>query len=178
MRFRLPSWITAKDDKTRADELRPRWIWEPWRPDLFFGYVGPLEAMLVFVRAQYVCLMVIGLFSEQPYPGIILDNPITITALTCLIALSATTSFAGMMMNVHGERSFSKYFRVIGAIVGMMVWIFLLSKNLLVGVWFSFANPWFLAGILSSMWIIRRGILGFPRAELMYISEAAKAEPG
>lgn len=138
----------------------PKWFIRIWWIDIYFGHGRALEGFLIFVKLQYALMWLI-----VPVDTFIMafqDIQIQREYFSLPFAAAVVPSLIGMILNARGFEC-SKWFRVAGATIGMSIWIFVLSKNVLVGTYASGINPWMLGGIVGSIWIIRRGILGLPR---------------
>lgn len=134
---------------------------ELWWLDIYLGHGRMLETALVFVEFQYAAMLI----CVPPIHIVVLalEDLHVATILKALpFLISATISFAGLCLNAAGYE-ISKWFRVVGATFGMGLWTFILIKNVYLGYFAAGVNPWCTMGILGSLWIIRRGLMGLPK---------------
>lgn len=130
-----------------------------YRINVFLGHGRALESALTFVKFQYALIMLVSPWETQIMAFQDVELPRWAMALPFLLACIPST--VGLLMNTWGYEA-SRYFRMAGASMGMMVWIYILTKNCLLGMYGASVNPWCLMGILGSIWIIRRSKLGLP----------------
>jgi hypothetical protein len=133
-------------------------IWH--RIERFLGHGRALETFLTLVTFQFWVILVFSPW--RPHIIALQDVPLSDWAISVPFLVSWAPSSVGLFLNAWGFEA-SRYFRIVGASAGMTVWFYILTKNCLVGYWFAGVNPWCTMGILSSAWIIHRGMLGLPR---------------
>lgn len=131
--------------------------------DAWFGHGRALEGILILVKYTYFIMFLftpkdriamISLGDVEWIPGYILALPFFV---------AATLSAIGLTLNALSFE-LCRYFRIWGATVGMMIWIFILIGNHRHGYVLAGLSPWcFWVGIFGSIWIIRRGYKGLPR---------------
>jgi hypothetical protein len=125
----------------------------------YLGHGRALESALAFVKLQYALMI-----AASPWPVFMLAiNDVNLPKLVLALPffLAGGTSFLGLALN-HAGYPCSRFFRIAGAAMGMSVWVYILTKNILIGWIAAGVNPWCLMGIIASVWIIRRGALGLP----------------
>lgn len=149
-------------------------IWKKLiRLDLFLGYGRALESFLIFVKFLYFCMFLFGstLINQDPFFIAFSAIDVPDRRIFCIPFLMAwLPGFLGLYLNACANHN-SKYYRILGASFGFTIWLFVLSENCLLGVYLAGVNPWVLAGMIASLWIIRRGLLDKPTPGLA-IAEA------
>ncbi len=154
----------------RCSAARNCWNWEksmavPWMEraisvvrwwDVYLGHGRMTEALLVFVEAQYALMFLLA----SPFVIAFQDLPYS-AWLAAPFAVAALLSGAGLLTNAMGY-PVCHALRIVGAAVGMTIWLFLLAKNVFVGIPLTSTTPWMVAGVVASVWIIRRGMAGLP----------------
>lgn len=148
------------------------------RFNAFLGHGRALECALIFVKFEYAGMFLghsVGLLSA---PFFIAFNDLAGVAPSWVLALpffaTAATQSVGLYLNASGYYS-SKYFRVVGGSMGMMLWSYILTKNVLLGVLMAGVNPWCVMGIVASAYLVRRGVLGLPKPGSPGLSEVPEA---
>ena len=132
------------------------------RIDSFLGHGRKLEAALIFVKLQYFVLLS---FAPKDAIFILAFQPLNVSPrlLALPFLLCGTLQLIGLILNARGYPQ-SRWFRIVGATIGMMLWLYILGENVLViRVWAAGINPWMAMGIVGSITIIRNGVLGQPR---------------
>ena len=131
--------------------------------NIFLGHGRALESALVFVKFLYWLMLTVipeertQFIAFQDVRGIV---PGFLLALPYLAA--ATLSFTGLALNACGNHR-SRYYRIFGASTGMSIWLFILLKDYVHGVYMAGLHPWCIMAIFADVWIIHRGYLGLPR---------------
>lgn len=129
--------------------------------DSYLGHGRMLECALIFVKLQYAAILLLIppkdvlflAFSDLHMQTWVLAIPF----IACSIP-----QFIGLSLNIMGY-SISRWFRIVGASIGMGIWTFILTKNMVLGYVASQINPWLFMAILGSAIIIRKGVLNLPR---------------
>jgi hypothetical protein len=132
--------------------------------DFFLGYGQALESFLVFVKFQYFLMFAFGATLLKQDPFFIAFSAIELTERQwfCIPFLLAwLPGFVGLLLKGRQDPR-AKFYRVTGASFGFMIWLFVLTENIILGVYLAGVNPWVLAGLIASLWIIRRGLLDRP----------------
>lgn len=128
--------------------------------DNYLGHGRMLESALIFVKIQYALIFLVA-----PPKDIFviafadLDHPAWVLALP--FAICASLQFTGISLNILGFDC-SRWFRIIGASIGMAIWTFMLIKNCMIGYYVTGLNPWMLMAIVGSVVIIRKAFLNLP----------------
>lgn len=148
---------TSAGEEMVGKLLNLRW----W--DNYLGHGRFMETCLVGVKLIYGCMFLASAVSGTP-PTIVAfasidDSPIF---LATPFFLAAGLSLTGLVLNGMGYEC-SKWFRILGATVGMSIWLFVIGNNLRLGHPFAGVMPWMIMAIVASLWIVRRGIKGLPR---------------
>lgn len=128
--------------------------------DRFVGHGRALESGLIFVKLQFAA-MLMTLPRKDLTIAALVESGLPSSVLAAPFIFAASLSLTGLILNRRGlDRS--RHFRIMGASIGMMIWIYILVENMLIGLFGSGINPWCTMGIISSVWIIRRGTQGVP----------------
>lgn len=148
--------------------------------NLFLGHGRALEGALVFVKLQFGLMLTASSLDLIDPPFVIALNdlagvvPLWVQSLPFWV--TGVVQAVGLHLNAAGYAS-CKYLRIVGASMGMAIWTYILTKNILLGVVAAGVNPWCLMGILASVWIVRRGALGLPRPGAPGLSEVPEPCP-
>jgi hypothetical protein len=131
--------------------------------DEYLGHGRMLESCLVAVKYMYAGMYILASFTDIDPAFVALKD---LDAEPILVAipffLMASVSLAGLILNASGYDS-SRYYRILGATMGMTMWLFILGMDFFVyHIYFAGVHPWVIIGILGSLWIIRRGVKGLP----------------
>lgn len=126
----------------------------------YIGYGRALECGLTLVCFQYFLMMMAGELDWITDPHILalqdLEGVVPLWAQSLPFLLVAVVQAVGITLEAWGSVK-CRLFRQLGGGGGMVIWMYVLVKGVLMGYLAAGINPWALMGVLGYMWIVRRG---------------------